>query len=135
MALSSLPVSSYKVIGIKGILVKLHAYPSELKTESGLVVPAFENYETDGGKNASRIREEIYAPIGQIEQISDAAKKEIEDYGEQLNVGDWVLLHSQIKAEFNKFIISPDSPVSNFDGKFLVHFNQILAKLTIDNGN
>lgn len=135
MSNRSLPVSKYNVVGPKGVLINLHPYPTDQITESGIIVPAFDNYETDGGKPATKIKEDVYSPIGQIEQISIAAQKEIDDSGMDLKVGDWILIQGQAKASFNWFVISADTPVANFDGKLLIHPNQILAKLEINNGN
>ena len=126
-------VQNFSVIGAKGVLIQLIKYP-ELNGSDSLIIPVYENYETDGGKPAARIKEEVYAPIGEILQISDTVKKQFEEESIDLKVGDHVLIQNSAKVSYNWFVISPNHPIADFDGKLVIHHNNIIAKLTLQNG-
>jgi hypothetical protein len=124
-------VTSFKIQGVKGVLVELQKYPEDLTT-GNIFVPKYENYETDGGKPAAKIKEELYSSIAKVLQISDAAKNTMEESFMDVQVGDYVLIQDASRHFSNWFILSPNHPVADFDGKLLIHPNSILAKLEIN---
>ena len=124
-------VTNFKVLGHRGVLVQLQKYPEDLTT-GNIFVPKYENYETEGGKPAAKIKEEIYSSIAKVIQISDMSKEILEKERMELQEGDYVLIQDAARHYNNWFILSPNHPVSDFDGHLLLHPNSILAKLEIN---
>lgn len=124
----------YKVVGQKGILVQLRELQKATVTESGVHIPAYQNYTTDGGRPASELSSEKYAPIGVVLQVSDKAKEILEQEMMDVNPGDTVAINPGSKHP-SFWFIEPNSltqPVNKFDGKVLIHPNSIQCKILND---
>lgn len=116
-------------MGQKGILIQLVPYKSETtQTEEGIIIPLYERYETDGGRPASRIKEDKLSTIGKVLQISAIAREVLDNDKIKLNIGDYVSISEQHKNSTNQFIIDKDIPVvmeQDFEGYLRIFPNMI----------
>lgn len=121
----------YKVVGQKGVLIQLDELEQATVTESGVHIPAYQNYTTDGGRPASELSTEKYSPMGEVLQISDKAQELLEQEKMDIKVGDRVAISPGSK-HVSFWFIEPDKltrPVNKFDGKVLIHPNSIQCKI------
>lgn len=125
---------NYKVQGSRGILVRLDKYESDKVTESGIIVPKFKNYETDGGRPASKIDDgEVFSSTGTIVQVSDKCQQLLSEEKMDLGEGDRVMIDPNAKSPHNWFIENRSVKVADFEGLVLLHPNHIQAKI-VNNG-
>lgn len=120
----------YEVQGQKGILIQLDRYPEDFtQTSSGVIIPQYKNYETDGGRPAASIDEEVYTSTGTVLQISHKAKEELEEQRIPLSVGDRVMIQPSQKNPHNWFFPDRHIKIQDFTGLLLVGVPAIQAKI------
>lgn len=109
------------------VLIKLDHVESKPKDDSGIIVPLFEQAETDGGRPDFKVSNRQYLPKGEIVAISPAASKMYQEEGTPLVPGDRVYV--SIAALSNAFHFYPerDNLVIPFDGHVLLQPNLIEA--------
>jgi len=123
-------LDNHKIVGSRGVLIKLDAYTSPIEIdEDGIYTPLYENYETDGGRPASKFRIEEYSPIGTILQISEKAQELLQEEKMDLKVGDRVTIFKSQRIGFNEFIEDRTKPIEVFKGYLTVHPSAIQSKL------
>lgn len=121
---------TYEITGQKGVLIQLEKFPKEsTTTESGIVIPQYKAYETEGGRPAAKIDEEIYTTIGTILQISTAARQLLEKENTSLEPGDKVMIHPSSKNPHNWFFPDRNQRVQDFQGLLLISPQQVQAKI------
>lgn len=125
-------ISKFEVQGTKGVLVKLEPYKGETVTRGGLIVPKYKNYETDGGRPASKRDPERFSTVGQIVAISDKAQELMDQEMMNYKVGDTIAVYSHVKNSNNWFIEDKLHPVADWNGYLLVHPNSLECKLIND---
>jgi co-chaperonin GroES (HSP10) len=118
---------NFKIEGDK-LLVKLEAYQTTT-SESGIIVPKYENYTTDGGKPASSIAHEKYSSIATVIQISPKAQDLLDANKSTIKVGDTIVLYPSTLNSSNWFILDRTRPVTDYEGYLLIHPNHIQASL------
>lgn len=127
-----LSITDHEIVGSKGILIKLFPYPTDSTINSaGIIVPLYENYESDGGRPASRITTENFSNIGEVIQISSKAQQYLEEEKMDIKVGDIVSIGREHKHPSNQFLpknVQTQHP-SDYEGYMIVHFNAIQSKI------
>ena len=122
---------NYTVLGPKGILIQLFPLQDSATSPSGVLVPSYENFITEGGKPASTLSLERFSCIGTVLQISPTAADYLLKESIDLSVSDVVGIHSTYKNQSNWFI-SPDKarlPVQDWDGLLLVSPQMLSFKI------
>lgn len=123
-------IENHKVLGQRGLLIKLMPYKSETINEAGVYIPLYENYETDGGRPAARIKtEETFSTIARVEQISEKVQEILNEEKMDIQVGDYITIALQAKHPSNQFLVTREVPAVDFEGYLLVHPNTIQSKL------
>lgn len=118
----------YEVVGSKGVLIQLDKYPSqETTTDFGVIVPKYEAYETEGGRPASKVVNEVYTTTGTIIQISAKARETLDEEKIDVQPGSRVYIYPAAKNPSNWFFPDRTKPVQDFDGLLLVQPNMIQA--------
>lgn len=108
------------------LLVQLIPFQTT-KSESGIIVPKYENYTTDGGKAASTVSHEKYSSLATIVQISAKAQDLLDESKSTLKVGDTIALYPSALNSSNWFILDRTRPVTEHEGYLLIHPNHIQA--------
>lgn len=131
-------INNYKVQGIKGILIKLETYPNDeavTVTDSGILIPKYHVYESEGGREVAAMTNEKYSSIGSIIQISQAALANIAENNldaDLIKVGARVSVTNQTKAsQSNWFIVNQHEAVADHEGYILVTPAAIQAVITV----
>jgi len=125
-----LDITNHEVVGRKGVLIKLEEFQNkESINAAGVYVPLFENYETDGGRPASKIKDENFSYIGEVIQISEKAKDILAEEKIDIKVGDRVSIHRNQKVQFNHFFPENNAPVMDFSGYILIDPSGIQSKI------
>ena len=122
-------IQKYKVVGQKGVLLKLLPYTEETTTESGIVIPLYDNYTTDGERPASKLSNKKFSDLAEVVQISEKAQAIMEDEKMNITVGDMVAIYPSANNSSNWFILNREVPVADFEGYLLLHPNYIQAKV------
>lgn len=121
----------FKVVGSKGILVKLFPFTTERVTPEGVHYPLFENYETEGqGRIKSKIADNVkWASKGEIVQISTKADKILKEEEIFIEKGSIVYLSRNAAHPSNQFLIEREIPTSSldFNGYVLIRPTEIEA--------
>jgi len=126
-------INDIKPQGSKGLLVKLQPFEEDTTTESGIVIPTYENYTTEGGKPAAKPTLEKYSTIALVLAISDKASEIMTEEKMDIKKGDTILLWPQAKISSNWLILHRHTPVADFDGYLLIHPNMIQSKIDLPN--
>lgn len=95
------------------MLVRLFKFEFETETEGGLIVPKFKNYETDGGRWASKIDQLVWQARGVV--VKHGTKMEDEDK-EQMPVGSIVWVPLSTLASGREFYDERETPAAVYDG-------------------
>lgn len=123
-------IEQLKPVGSTGIVVKLEPFEDTVtQTESGLYVPTYENYTTDGGRPDARPTNETYSTVATVLAISDKASSLIEEEDYSLAPGDKVLVYPRAKNPQNWLILTRHVPIADFEGYLLLHPNMIQMKI------
>lgn len=123
-------LENHKVLGSKGILIKLEEFEEKIqKNEAGVYTPLFENYETDGGRPDVKIRIDEFSTIGEIIQISEKAESLLKDELMDLKVGDRVAIYRNHKNPVNEFLVDRSKPVEEFQGYMTIVPAMIQSKI------
>lgn len=132
--IETLNLNNYKILGQKGVLIRLLPYRSETTTTAeGIIIPLYENYETEGGRPASRIKsEDKYSTIGEVLQISDKAQLILNEEKMDIKVGDYISIPLVHKHPSNQFLLSKNDSVSEFEGYLTIYPNMVQAKIIIN---
>lgn len=128
-------LDNYNVHGPKGVLIQLHERPEATVTESGIMIPKFKAYETEGGRPASKLATEKYSLIGTILQISEKAQETLDDNKQPYKVGDTVSVFPQAKQQHCWFLLDKINPVTDWTGLILIIPAQIEAEVTTTTQN
>ena len=124
-----LNITNHEVVGVKGILIKLEEYPDQVTTnEAGVIIPIYENYETEGGRPASKITGSMFSNVGTILQISDMAVELLKQDKIDIKVGDRVSIHRNQQHPSNQFL-PENMQVVDFVGYVLVSSSMIQSKI------
>lgn len=125
-----LEINNYEVVGSRGILIKLEPYKNPTSiTDEGILIPLYENYETDGGRPDSRIKENEFSLIGKILQISLKSQEILEREKMDLKIGDYVGISPMHMHQSNWFLVERDTPVSKFTGYLRIDPTMIDSKI------
>lgn len=119
--------TNFTLLGPRGVLIQLDKLKSATTKESGILVPSYENYETEGGRPAAKLNHEVYSLLGTITQLSHKAKEIAALDGYQLTTGARVVVYASAKVPNNWFVDPSklENPVNDFDGSLLIHPSQI----------
>lgn len=117
--------------GSKGVLIKLQPYEEDTTTETGIVIPTYEAYTTEGGRPAAKPTLEKFSTIGIVLAISDKARELLDEEKMDLKKGDAVLIYPHAKVSSNWLILHRHTPVADFEGYLLLHPNAVQAKLDL----
>lgn len=130
--ISKIPTKlDFKVHGQRGVLIQLLEYPEQTtKSESGIYMPKYKAYETDGGRPAAAIDSEVYSLVGKVLQISDKAKEIMDEEKMGYTVGSFVSIAPHAKTRNNWFIEDKLQQVADFTGKLLLTPSQIECEIT-----
>lgn len=124
---------AYSVQGPKGVLVQLFKYPeSTTVSDSGIYMPKYKTYETDGGRPAAAIDSEIYTLVGRILQISEKAQDMMDEDKMSYKVGDIVSVLKHAKNPNNWFIDDKGNQVADFTGLLLITPSHLEIKVLDD---
>lgn len=107
------------------VLIQLDEATSHTQTETGLVIPLFENDMSDGGRPITKVSAKKYLSKGKIINISEKAKQEYPE----LNVGDAVFVSTQVASPQYQFFMNRDQLVLDWTGVIIVNPIQIEAKI------
>jgi len=121
-------MASLKDITLFGdrILVQLDQV-TDTVTEHGIIVPLFENYETDGGKPSSKISSKKYSSVGTVLKISNNSPL-------QLAEGTKVYVNPSSSNQQFQFYLDRTKLVQDFEGLICIPHTLIEATITT-NGN
>lgn len=124
-----LKIENHEILGPK-ILIKLIPYKESISTnEAGILIPLYENYETDGGRPAARIKEDEYSCVGKVIQIPKAAKDYLDSEKMEVSVGDMITISHNQKHPSNQFLVNKDVQVQEFEGYLIIHPSLIQSKI------
>lgn len=124
----------YKVQGASGVLVQLHPFDeATTKTTSGLIVPKFKDYETDGGRWAAKMDVEKFSLVGTIVQLSEKCKEIMEQEKMDYKEGDVVAVKATAKQTYNWFITDKNTPVADWTGLLLITPHLLECKIEEEN--
>jgi len=125
-----LTIDNHEIQGSKGVLIKLQEIEEDYETNDlGVIIPLYENYESDGGRPAARIKEDTYSSVGEVIQISEKAKQIMAEELMNYKVGDLVSISAQQKHPSNQFLVDKDKVVANFSGYLILHPSMIQSKI------
>lgn len=111
----------YEVQGQKGILIQLDKYPEEItQTSSGILIPQYKNYETDGGRPAAALEKEVWSTVGTVLQISPRAKEDLEREKISLFPGDKIYIQPAAKHPHNWFFSDRMTRIQDYEGLLLI---------------
>lgn len=97
-------------------------------TEGGVIVPLYENYETDGGKPGSKVSSKKYTNTGTVLALSESASKQIP----ALQAGNKVFVsNSSVSTPQYHFYIDRTKLVQDFTG--VISIPAILVEAIINN--
>lgn len=117
-------VNKIELIGSK-VLIQLDEAKSHTQTETGLVIPLFENATSDAGRPVTTLSAKKYLSKGKIINMSPKAKEEYP----QLSVGDEVYVATQVASPQYQFFLTRDQLVIDWTGVIIVNPIQIEAKI------
>lgn len=128
---NKLSLKNFEPQGKRGVIVQLIPYPETSdKSESGIYMPKYKSYETDGGRAAARIDKEKYSLVGHIRYISACAKSLMEKEDMQYSIGDMVSVLSHAKNQSNWLIEDKLQQVADFTGLLLITPEHLECKIT-----
>lgn len=119
-------IEKFIPVGTRGILVLLDPLKTTT-TDSGLLVPKFENSMSDGGRPVSKYSDQVYSTMGTVVSISARAEKELEKEEIPVKVGDKVVIQDNARAQV--LYLNPDSTFSTHDGYVSIAPLQIIFKI------
>lgn len=117
-------VDNIVLLGSK-VLIQLEEAKSHTETDTGLVIPLFENDTSDGGRPITKISAKKYLSKGTIINMSPKAKDEYPE----LNIGDTVFVSAQVASPQYQFFLNRDQLVLDWTGVIIVNPIQIEAKI------
>lgn len=117
-------VNNIQLLGEK-VLIQLEAASDHTTTDTGLIIPLFENDLSDGGRPITKLSSKKYLSKGTVINISPKAKI---SYPE-LEVGDTVYVPTQVASPQYQFFLTRDKLVLDWEGVIVVNPIQIEAKI------
>lgn len=114
------------------IIIQLDKVPAVTIDEYGLRQALTENYETDGGKIASKLSPRSFVNKGTVIQISPLALSKLSELGHTLSPSDQVFLtHNAVSEQYN-FSYTREGLVKDFTGLVAVPHILIEGKIIND---
>jgi len=113
------------------VIVKLDRQDSHTVTEYGIVVPQFQNVETDGGRPKAVASDNVYLPKGTIAAMSKAAYDKLKEANTPLEVGDKVYVTPSACNPSYTFTLDRSQLVTPFEG--YISISPILIECKINN--
>lgn len=107
------------------VVVQLDELADHTITDAGIVVPLFQNIESDGGRPDTKVSNLKYLPKGTIVNISQFAKERLPE----LNIGDRVFVVPSVVAPAYQFFSKRNGLVENFEGTISIPHTYIEAKI------
>lgn len=127
-------IKDYEILGARGILIELEKFEEEVPVnEKGLIVPEFQNFQTESGRIDSNVKGRKFKSKGTIVQISAKAQDILDEEKMGLKVGDKVAIFENSLHESAWFVINRDVPTRAPEGYIRVHPNNIEAKILSNN--
>lgn len=120
-------IEKHEIVGSR-VLVLLDKFQEEMTTKNGVIIPTYENYQSDADRPQSRVKSEIFSTIGTVLQIPAKAREEMDKNGyENVQVGSKVVLAPNTKNENTMFSPNRETPYEekSFSGYLLIHFGSI----------
>lgn len=98
----------------QGILVLLDRFEAQASTPSGVLIPKYDTYYTEGGQHAAKHSTKEFTSVGTVIDISPSALASIEENwgGLSLQQGSRVWLQPSCVQPRNQFILERDTPVT-----------------------
>lgn len=128
---NKLSLKNFEPQGKRGVIVELIPYPETSdKSESGIYMPKYKTYETDGGRPAARIDKEKYSLVGTIRYISSCAQSLMHKEEMEYKVGDMVSVLDHAKNRANWLIEDKLQQVADFTGLLLITPEHLECKIT-----
>jgi co-chaperonin GroES (HSP10) len=109
------------------VLIQLHKLPDHTVSEKGIVMPLFQNIESDGGRPDVKASNLEYLSVGTVLKISALAKQKLADSLSPLSEGDTVYLPQVAVSPSYQFFTKRTGLVENFEGIIAVPHTLIEA--------
>lgn len=122
-----------KLIGPKGVLVRLYKFTEHTSTKGGLVTQKYKNYTKDSGRAGVTLDDFVYQARAMVVSVSPEAQKYINDNWEKDNVeafkpGTTVWIHpGNGVSPSNQFLYDRTHPVVEEIDYLILHPNHIEA--------
>lgn len=115
-----------KLLGDR-VLVKLDSLETHSETDNGIVIPLYEQYETDGGRPAAKLSNKKYLSKGEVIDFSPLAAKKLEEQETPITKHQRVYVNINAVSPNYQFFPKRDSLVIDFDGYILIPYTLIEA--------
>lgn len=117
-------ISNLELLGDR-VIVLLDKAEDHTTTESGLIIPLFENAETDGGRPASKLSMKRYLSTGTILGLSQTAQEKLPT----IKVGDKVYVTPTAATPQYQFLPDRTQLVEDWSGLIVISHVLIEAKI------
>jgi co-chaperonin GroES (HSP10) len=107
------------------VIILLDKAEDHTVTESGLIIPLFENAESDGGKPISKLSLKRYLSVGTVLALSATAQEKLPT----INVGDRVYVTPSSASPNYQFLPDRSQLVEDWTGMISVSHILIEAKI------
>lgn len=126
-------LSQITLVNSSGVLVLLDKFSSPtLTTPSGIEIPAYDTYYTEGGKHAAKHSDKEFSSQGTVIAISPTAAKYVTENwaGSTLSPGDRVWIQPTVANNRSMFELDRLAPVIMDQPPYIIiHPTNIEAKL------
>lgn len=102
------------------VLIKLDEHKEHTSTPTDLLVPLYDNIETDGGRPGVKISAKKYLSQGTVVDISKSAATLLDKDGITVTPGTRVFVNTNAVSPSYQYFTNRDSLVINFDGHILI---------------
>lgn len=109
------------------VLIKLDLLEDHSKSESGLSIPLYEAYQTEGGRPSAKLSDKTYLAQGEVILCSPSAAKKLEEQGTPISIGQKVFVTMSSVSPAYQFFMDRSNLVLEFDGHILIPYTFIEA--------
>ena len=124
-------MASYENITLFGdrVLIQLDKSEEHTTLSSGLTIPLYENYETDGGRPGAKASDKKFLSQGTVVALSQSASKKLEENNSPLNIGDKVFVTQNAVSPQYQFFPDRSNLFIQFEGLISIPHVLIEAKI------
>ncbi len=116
-------ISQLELLGDR-VVILLDKAQDHTITDGGVIIPLFENGETDGGRPKSNLSHKKYLSVGTVVAISEVAKDKL-----PVLVGDRVYVTPTAASANYQFLTDRSQLIENWDGYIAIPHTLIEAKI------